>query len=82
VKIGNILEGWKNLIWANPQVEKIAKTRLEICGECPKRSNYPQETTLKSTCTECGCIIEAKTRSINSVCPLGKWGKEKIESND
>jgi len=66
-------------MWANPQVEKIAKNRLEICGECPKRSNYPGPVNMKSQCTLCGCWIEAKTRSINSTCPIDKWGGEKIE---
>jgi hypothetical protein len=29
-----ILEGWKNVIFTDPEVEKIAKARAEICAEC------------------------------------------------
>ena len=80
-KVKNILEGWKNLIWANPQVEEIAKTRLKECGECPKRSNYPQEVGLNSTCLMCGCVIDAKVRSMKSECPLKKWEAKKDDEN-
>ena len=46
--------------------EKAAQ-RMEICKECPSYKS------LMFMCKECGCIMPAKTRINNSVCPLGKW---------
>lgn len=74
-KIGEILEGWKNVIWEDAEIEKIAKTRLETCAECDKRSNYPQNVSMFSKCLECGCVIQAKARCKNCTCPLNKWDK-------
>lgn len=46
--------------------EKAAQ-RMDICKECPSYKS------LMFMCSECGCIMPAKTRINNSVCPLGKW---------
>lgn len=73
LKIKEILEGWKNLVWEDPEVEAIAKKRIETCAECNSRSNYPQEVNLMSRCLACGCVIEAKTRCKGCTCPLNKW---------
>jgi len=72
-KIGQILEGWKNLAWKDHKIEEIAKDRLQTCAECDSRSNYPQEVSLMSRCNACGCVIEAKTRCEGCTCPLDKW---------
>ena len=68
----NILEeiynGWKNYIFQSPEVEKIAKERIQICvkNECNKfRRN--------KTCSICGCYMPAKVRNLKSNCPLNKW---------
>lgn len=74
-KIGEILEGWKNLVWENAEVEALAKDRMKVCGECNSRSNYPQEVSMMSRCNACGCVIEAKTRCTKCTCPLNKWAK-------
>lgn len=37
--LGNIFEGWKNLVFKDPEVEKIALKRLHICSECPVRTD-------------------------------------------
>lgn len=74
-KIGEILEGWKNLVWENAEVEVLAKDRMKVCGECDSRSNYPQEVSMMSRCNACGCVIEAKTRCTKCTCPLNKWAK-------
>ena len=74
-KIKEILEGWKNLIWEDPDIEDLAIKRLEVCAECDSRSNYPQAVSLFSQCLACGCVIEAKTRCKDCSCPLSKWEK-------
>lgn len=56
----------------------VAKERMGVCLECPKRNN------VENTCTVCGCFLDLKTgaktnwnakRMRNEIthCPLGKW---------
>lgn len=67
--IRNFIQGWKNVIITDEQVEVIAAARLEICSTCPERI---KQLGL-DVCNECGCPLMAKTRSSDSKCPLGKW---------
>lgn len=67
-----ILEGYKNLAkerigLEDDEIEKMAARRLAICASCPRKSENGKR------CLECGCILEAKSRSETSECPLGKW---------
>jgi hypothetical protein len=64
-KVSEIFNGWKNVVFPNEYVEKIAKARAEICGTC--------EFNVRSRCKKCGCPLIAKTRSMQSHCPLKKW---------
>jgi hypothetical protein len=68
-KFKEITNGFKNLIWENPRVEKIAMDRAVICGTCDDNVN--------GRCQLCGCIIIAKIRSEYSCCPASKWEKTK-----
>ncbi len=72
-KLAQIYQGYKNLLFKDEKVEEFAFVRLEICKECPERSNYPEEINIISTCNKCGCILKAKTRSEKAHCPLKKW---------
>ena len=40
--------------------------RRALCAACSRKAY--------ATCTECGCLIVAKTASETEACPLGKWG--------
>jgi hypothetical protein len=64
-KLNNIIEGWKNVIFPNKEVEKIAYERAIICANCDKNK--------LNICSECGCPLVAKLRSINEKCPINKW---------
>lgn len=64
-KVNEIFNGWKNVVFKNPQVEKIAKARAEICASC--------KFNIRSRCSKCGCPLIAKTRSMQSHCPLKLW---------
>tara|TARA_A100001201_G_C4075359_1_gene197170 strand:- start:388 stop:612 length:225 start_codon:yes stop_codon:yes gene_type:complete len=64
-KLSEIFNGWKNVVFPNENVEKIAKARASICADC--------EYNVKSRCKKCGCPLIAKTRSMQSHCPLKKW---------
>jgi hypothetical protein len=67
-QLTEIYDGWKNLIFLNPEVEAEAKRRIEICvnNECGK-------FTTKKTCSLCGCFMPAKVRSPKSKCKINKW---------
>ena len=67
-QLSEIFEGWKNLTFPSPEVEKQAKDRIAICvsNECRKfRTN--------KTCALCGCYMPAKVRSPKSHCWINKW---------
>ena len=71
-----ILEGVKNSIIRDELVEDIARMRYDICDECEHIDNKGKECAVKGTqpcCSECGCSLQFKTRSLSSECPLGKW---------
>lgn len=77
-KARQIAEGWKNYVVKKPDVEAVAKQRLEICSTCPKHSQNAKGTGYTSIrqddhCTECGCPLMSKTRCMSCDCPLKKW---------
>jgi hypothetical protein len=83
IKLQNIIAGWANLAFTDPNVEQVAIKRAEICAQCPKAEMVGGIHTIvvdnKTTqvrglkCTECGCPISAKIRAMQDRCPLGKW---------
>lgn len=68
-KLAIILDGWKNSIWKNEEVEKVALERATICSTC--------NSNIRNVCKECGCPLHAKCRSMKETnkCDLGKWEK-------
>ena len=44
-KISEIFNGWKNVVFPNEHIEKIAKARAAICATC--------EYNVKSRCKKC-----------------------------
>jgi hypothetical protein len=69
-KLTEISKGIINYIVTDDSVEVIAKERKAICDSCP---NKVIQLGLEC-CGLCHCILEFKTRSLDSVCPDGKWG--------
>lgn len=72
-KAGEIVEGWTNLVFKKEAVERIAKSRINICNTCPHHSKLHETTRIDDHCTACGCPLAAKTRSLQSECPKGLW---------
>lgn len=64
--LGEIISGWKNYVFPNEEVEKIATERIVTCLDCEK-------ITSEKKCGLCGCYMPAKVRSLKSTCPLKKW---------
>lgn len=66
--LSEIFEGWKNLVFENPQIEAEAKRRMTICVK-----NDCKKFTTSKTCGICGCYMPAKVRSSKSHCPIAQW---------
>lgn len=84
MKISHILEGIKNTIFVQEEVEKIANQRNEICNTCSKNSansekeffdagKYHSTVRPDVHCTVCACNLHAKVRSLHTNCPIDKW---------
>lgn len=78
----NIIQGWKNYLFENEEVEQIAKDRAAICQGCDSAvmGSYEQilpDFSIKEIkglkCKECGCPLSTKLRALNEKCDLGKW---------
>jgi hypothetical protein len=63
-----IIEGYFNVLIENPDVEEIAARRRAICAECPYIGAVK--------CIKCGCNLNAKTHSLQTNCPDGRWKAE------
>jgi len=69
MKPKDIINGWKNWLFTDDEVEKIAADRLAICNTCPEKDSMLN----LEVCRLCHCPLVAKTRSIKSECPKGLW---------
>ncbi len=65
-KFTSIVQGWKNLVFKSERMERLAKTRAQICSAC-------EHLTELGLCGRCKCYIEAKIRSYEEECPIDKW---------
>lgn len=88
IDIKGIIEGTWNSIFVKQAVEEIAKERLAICSSCPMNSDAAKvNSNYKSFrpdyhCTQCGCDLHLKSRSLSNSCPLGKWSAVASEEQD
>lgn len=74
--LDQISEGVLNTIFTKEEVEIIAKGRYKICKECQHFDNQGVNCLAPGTqpcCSECGCSLKFKTRSLSSSCPENKW---------
>lgn len=86
MKIKQIIEAFKNIdkisqgaintFFKKQEVEIIAKSRIHICNQCSYLDLKGKDCLAPGTqpcCSECGCSLTFKTRSLSSECPKGKW---------
>lgn len=54
--------------------QELINARRNICKSCDKMiiKKYLRGNELEF-CSECGCIVEHKTRLKSESCPIGKW---------
>jgi hypothetical protein len=73
-KIKEIVEGWTNLAFSSDEkIENMSRERMKICNACDLISTKHKTKRPDVHCTECGCTLAAKTRSVDSKCPINKW---------
>lgn len=58
----------KNKVMAD---DSLTNHRRDICNGCEKKRT--EAVTGVELCDKCGCVIKAKTRTLHTSCPLGKW---------
>jgi len=76
--LDEVYEGMKNKIWKKEYVEIIAGDRYSICKECSAldlKGNNCAAPGTQPCCSDCGCSLAFKTRSLSSSCPQKKWDK-------
>tara|TARA_R110000744_G_scaffold312491_2_gene419866 strand:+ start:2039 stop:2458 length:420 start_codon:yes stop_codon:yes gene_type:complete len=74
--INQIAEGIKNRIFKNEDIEAVAKMRWQECKMCPLLDKVGKSCAVNGTqpcCSDCGCSISLKIRSMSSDCPKGRW---------
>lgn len=88
-KFEEIIDGWRNHIFPSKKkagmIKRVSNERLLICHSCPFHSkNTPIHLRLRpdAYCTDCGCTLIAKTKSLKSSCPQGKWTSLNTEFSD
>ncbi len=89
--IPQILEGIKNKVFSKDDVEEIASMRWSICDTCQYVDHvgtYCAVPGSQPCCSDCGCILSLKIRSLSASCPKGKWAafmdketEEKLKNN-
>ena len=71
-----ILEGIKNNIFKKEHVEAVATHRFQICINCSLFDAKGTDCLAPGTqpcCSDCGCSLAFKVRSLSSECPKGYW---------
>lgn len=71
-----IFQGFWNYIFRKQYIEKISKERMEVCNSCDQLDTKGDNCLWEGTqpcCSECGCSLDIKTRSLSAECPLKHW---------
>lgn len=73
---GKILEGIKNRVFKQEHVEEIYNERLKICKDCIHYDAEGTNCAVPGTapcCSDCGCSLGLKLRSLSAECDLARW---------
>jgi hypothetical protein len=77
INFGQIYEGWKNMLVPSAEmkstIEKISAERMAICEQCPYHSKNHLSTIPYDHCSDCGCMLKAKTACLSCECPKKYW---------
>lgn len=77
INFSQIYEGWKNNLFPaadmRDYIEEVSKERMAICEECDLISTKHKSIRPDVHCTDCGCMLSAKTKCLSCECPKSKW---------
>lgn len=77
INFSQIYEGWKNNLFPaenmKAYIKEVGDERMAICEECEFISTKHQTIRPDVHCTNCGCMLAAKTKCLSCACPLNKW---------
>jgi hypothetical protein len=74
--LDKITEGIKNNMFKRDHIEAIFTDRYQVCAECPLLDLKGTSCLAPGTqpcCSDCGCSLDYKLRSLSSECPKGYW---------
>jgi len=74
--IDKITEGIKNNIFKKEHIEAVATDRFQTCIKCSLFDAKGDDCLAPGTqpcCSDCGCSLTFKVRSLSSECPKGYW---------
>ncbi len=74
--INKIAEGIKNNIFKKEHIEAVATDRFQICVRCSLFDAKGDDCVAPGSqpcCSDCGCSLAFKVRSLSSECPKGYW---------
>jgi len=80
-----IFEGVRNNIFKKEHIEEIAFSRNEVCVKCPYIDLKGDKCAVIGTqpcCSQCGCSLKLKTRSLSSACPKEFWSAVTTEQEE
>jgi hypothetical protein len=76
-RLEEFIEGWTNKLIPPDElkdvINDVSEERMVICNDCPEISTKHKTLRPDVHCTVCSCTLSAKTRSLKSACPKGKW---------
>ncbi|MDA8685569.1 hypothetical protein N9L94_00950 [Robiginitalea sp.] len=81
----SILEGIKNKVFTKEDVEEVAAIRWGICDSCQYVDHVGTHCVVPGSqpcCSDCGCILSLKIRSMSAECPKGKWSAFMSEDDE
>jgi hypothetical protein len=77
INFSQIYEGWKNNLFPaadmKDYINKIGEERMAICEGCEFISTKHKSVRPDVHCTDCGCMLAAKTKCLSCWCPKDKW---------
>jgi len=72
----HIVEGIKNNIFKQEHIEAVATDRFQVCIRCSLFDASGDSCLAPGTqpcCSDCGCSLAFKVRSLSTSCPKGFW---------
>jgi hypothetical protein len=74
--LDKITEGIKNNVFKKEHVEAIFTDRYQVCSDCVLLDLKGTDCLAPGSqpcCSDCGCSLDFKLRSLSSECPKGYW---------